>query len=334
MLVSSKEPAGFLVYYFQPRRVVGLAPPPKPPRCVVTYLLPEMYTTAVGMADLTCRCEPTPIFEPPNYVTEGSFDAGYATSSPEMEIAHPRLVTVPYPGSSPAVRPSQDDFRLAVLSFRVGHEAFQEKLLGFVVISELFKHAQRRSASFVDSEGRFLDDGQSSCQRLQWEEWGPRWTRFMQGTVSRSWVCYVYMTRFVFMASEPPMDAMMGGVSEDADERRGYIGVLDFNPHGLRESYPARSGAWPRSVASLNSIGHFASSADPRAGSVPQACKTFDHIRPITVGGLLFKPLKSCLPFRRFSSYQPFNRVVDPMIDAERILMVEVRDAARIKSKS
>jgi hypothetical protein len=335
MLVSSKDPAGLLVYCFQPRRVVGLAPPPKPPRCVVTYLLPEMHTMALGMGDLICRCEPTPIFEPPDYVVEGSVDGG-ATSASEKEITRPQLATEPYPGSSPAVRPGQDDFRLAALSFSVRRERMQERFLGFMSISELFEDAQKRSAAFVGPEGPLLDDEYCSSRLLQWEEWGPRWTRFIPGTVSRAWVCYVYMTRFVFLASEPPMDAIIDEDDglDDLDESKGYIGVLDFNPHGLHESYPARNGTWPRGPTGLNSNERFAPNDNLQAASVRQICKTFDHIQPIPVGDQLFtQPIRSYLPFRRFSSYQPINGVGDPMIDAERILLVEVRDTARIRGR-
>jgi len=287
-----------------------------------------MHPLAHGMRDLICRCEPTPIFEPPNYVVEGSLETGDASDDTEGDAACFRAPTERYPGSRPAVRPGEEDFRLAALTFSVRREATQEHFVGFIAISELFKDAQKWNAAFVDSEGGILDDGYRSRRLLRWEEWGPKWTRFLPGAVSRAWVCYIYKTRFVFITLEPPLLIDEDDEPTDLDGNGGYLGVLDFNPHGLHESYPARNGAWLSSSEGLK----YAPSGDPQETSTRHIYKAFDHTQPIPVGNDLFaSPIVSHLSFRRFSSCQRINGEgeVFPMIDAERILLVEVRNIVR-----
>ena len=330
MLVSSEDPIGLHVYHFQPRRVVGLAPPPRLPRRIATYLLPNVHPLALGDRDLICRCEPTPVFEPPDYAVEGTPDAAGALSDTE-EVTHPALVAESHPVSSPAARPGQDDFRLAVLTFSIRRADVREQLLSFIAISELFKDAQKLNATALESAGRSFDDGERYHRVLEWDEWGPRWARLMQGTASRAWVCYVFMTRFVLVTSEPPMDAIVDGDIglDDLHEKKGYISVLDFNPHGLHESFPACNGVWLRDLTDRQSNGHLDSSDDIQDSDKPmrQICRIFNPTRSIPVGDEIFATqITSHLPFRIFSSSQPVFGAGDPMIDDERILLLEVRN--------
>lgn len=194
MLVSNHDPAGFLVYRFKPLRHASnsipgwseAGPEPLTPSCIASYLLPNIHPRAESMSELTCRCEPTPVFEPPDYDDDDDNDDGEdgvtvadevlisgssdgadlnrnASTSASREIRKSRQESqdlpkaYPMPTPSLIVRPGQDDFRVAVITYKVQRENYVKDFIGFIAISELFKDAQERDRLTVAHRNSLRD---------------------------------------------------------------------------------------------------------------------------------------------------------------------------------
>lgn len=309
MLISNNNPTGISVYQMQPRRTVGVSPPlPKPPRLVATFSMPEIRHGATGLSEIDCRCEPTPVFEPPDYVVEGAESSEKEVPGVDKGHFDPSVEVKPFPPNTPRpiVRPGQYDFRIAVLSFKTRREALMEKFICFVAISELFQMARRvPEAVRLDSP---------------WKTWAPNRTRVMEGPLSAAWVCYVYMNRFAFLAREAPFDAPFDDAEEMDLRHRYYAGILDFNPRAMDEQYLARTERW----ATPGMPEHEDDDKWPPGHGF--AAKGFDHVEASPLGEEMFtEPLLTSLRCRRYVSYRALRNVSDIMIDGERILILEVR---------
>lgn len=406
MLISNHDPAGLLVYRFRPLRTTPDAipgwsdegPGPLTPQCLATYLFPSLHPRAESMSEVSCRCEPTPVFEPPDYddddgdETEESSVAGVKMNSGSTNGDHhnhnastskqsgnrrqaSQESPTPYPMPTPSliVRPGQDDFRVAVITYSVRREASDEDFISFIAISELSKDARERergrlahrtslretakdAPSTETDTGVNIDPAVLPTPRwvIPWDEWGPKWSRFLEGSISLSWVCYIYMNRFVLAMADPPMDTRVheedwaSDRDQDGDHIPGrrrqesmYLCVLDFNPNALDPSYPARlGGAWnplPRATtaAGVEEEGEVSLTDDGEdwetefsfsRPSKEKGVHERTHIIALPVGEDVFaEPLITTLPYRKLHSYTPVKGRWLPMIDAERILLVAVR---------
>lgn len=390
MLISNKDPSGLLVYHFQPRHSVWSSiserpsrpREPRPPQCIASYLLPDVHPMAASMGEITCRCEPTPVFEPPDYVMEdGNLNSegsdmtaeipNESNSSSNDEFYGTRVRSTqdsaePYPSPtpSPIVRPGINDFRVAVITYGIRREGYSEDFIGFIAISELFKDARNREritpATTVPDTDIAADSTYAHVRRLghivtprwvvPWVEWGPKWSRFIQGRPSLSWVCYIYMNRFVMATPFPPLDADESGDADSEEDEDGsaqngvktYICVLDFNPNALHASYPARrDGSWNSSTnpASAPDLDHedvrsLDSDSDDwdsifgpygPSSSKERGYDEYTHNTAFPIGEDVFAtPITTALPYRKLHSCVPFKGEWVPMIDAERILLVPV----------
>ena len=179
MLVQHQDPFGFSIWNFQPRQSQHSnrrVAPPREPRQVATYLLPEPASGAREINAIQCRCEPTPVFEAPIYVEaevgsefEGDEDEPEGTPATELPSRSKRASLAHQSTSSPdqlaadhsadcpiqsehdvpslfpdrqSIRPGVNDFRVAVVSFELIVGVAKETLMGFIDISALFKHAR------------------------------------------------------------------------------------------------------------------------------------------------------------------------------------------------
>ncbi|KAF8306927.1 hypothetical protein DL93DRAFT_163135 [Clavulina sp. PMI_390] len=408
---------GLMIYSFQPRWTLPkfANTTPKRPVCAGTYGLAPLHTDATIIGSIDCRCEPTPVFEPPMYVIEEfeeeeapaatetmtpgphSPDKSASTNAssippvnpqdtvPErrseskpIQMAYQPAQPTPSPFPSPFVRPGEDDFRMATISYRLRRENQEViRIIGFTAISELFQDARERQAaaakaSFAEASGS-PNEGQSAHPTplsrhpptfhpdvipsrfvVPWKSWGPRWTRFLEGALSRSWICYLYLNRFVFMMPSAPMDAA-DDIEDDEDNPRPYICILDFNERTFHPSYPARLGrAWdpnrappsastepaaaprlPKRATSWDSDDDDDSVSEEEQLSLEGSTEppTFKEHIQINGTGIYLKEsemvfeenLYTTLSYRNMHMYKPLEgRWWVPMIDAERILLVPV----------
>lgn len=273
--------------------------------------MPEIHPGAIGLSEIDCRCEPTPVFVPPQYVVEGTATTECEESGGDKGHFDPSVDVPPIPPSAPIIRPGQDDFRIAVLSFKARREAHVEKFICFVAISELFKIAR-----LVPDDSR-ID--------YPWRTWAPNLTRVMEGPLSAAWVCYVYMNRFAFLAREPPFDVPFDEAQELDARERTYAGILDFNPRAMKEDYPARTERWSTPGMPTHE------DDDKWPPGHGFAAKGFDHVEASPLGAEMFtEPLLTTLPCRRYISYRALHNVSDIMIDGERILILEVLSPAAV----
>lgn len=275
--------------------------------------MPEIRPGANGLTEIDCRCEPTPVFEPPHYVVEGTETTECEESGGDPDHFDPSADLEPIPPDppvthTPLIRPGQDDFRIAVLSFKARRDARVEKFICFVAISELFKIAR-----LVPDDIRI---------NYPWKKWAPKLTRVMEGPLSAAWVCYVYLNRFVFDARDPPFDAPFDEEEEMDPREASYVGILDFNPRAMQENYPARTEKWGSAPGTMSP--HKDDDKWPPGRGF--AAKGFDHTEGSPVGAEMFtEPLLTSLPCRRYVSYRALHNVIDIMIDGEKILILEAR---------
>ena len=343
---------------FRPRRVLSkVIPPPKPPRVVATYLLPSLASSAFLSRPIGVRCEPTPVYIPPQFEVEGTPEgddksdsdprsgpsvkdasnvaSSSSTSSSAKETAHSR--SDPFPMNGPVIRPNEDAFRLVVLTLNVATGHSRQSYTMFVAITDLFRRAQEHERIHQNQVRRNSGDTPSPLIPLvvPWNEWGPQSSRVMEGSNSGAWVCYVYMHRFVYQTTISPH--FVGPPNELHDPRQmSAIHVLDFNPNVMRTNsppyrdvpYPSpeEQHRWSRQRARVGFATPVEDSnvfpEDEEYGS-PSECVIIDQ--PTCIPANLFREeLMTSLPLRRTTSTLPFSGYRSPMIDAERIILIDV----------
>ncbi|KAF8293578.1 hypothetical protein DL93DRAFT_2234343 [Clavulina sp. PMI_390] len=290
---SRHSPVSLTIYCFQPRwttlKFANTAP--KPAVCVGVYHLPPLSLEIRFITKCVIRCEPAPVFEPPMYVMEEFLDENPFSTTKSMEsdsgsmgssdegptrITGSKPVHMPYypaepspsPVPSPFIRPGENDFRVASISFIARHRQRRIEVMGFIAMSELCKHARVMQAtaavaSFPDASPNpssvlfrqpptFHSEVEPSPFFVPWKDWDPQWIRFLEGELPRGWATYLHLNRVVLTTSTDP-----DGNKELADRRdwKPYLVVLDFNQQTFSPSYPARPGmAWnsTRSTPSLS----------------------------------------------------------------------------------
>jgi hypothetical protein len=284
-------------------------------------MLPELAEETLGLPYIRIRCEPAPVYIPPQFDVEGSpevnnkghpnprsgpsgKDASNVRSS--SSFSTPPTGSAESQGSSfflngPVIRPKEDEFRIAVLTMHLNIPS-PEFYTVFVAISDLFARAKAHERAHKDWEHYSFDDAPVPFSPLVflWDEWGPQSTRIMKGSSSASWMCYAYMHRFVYHNHTEIHDEW------DTPNAASLIHILDFNPNNLHpNSPPYRRGPKEES--------------DPPTESI-----IIDQPTATPANRFAAEKFVTALPFRRTTTSLPFNESLSPMIDAERILLIEV----------
>ena len=207
----------------------------------------------------------------------------------------------------------------------------------FVALTDLYRAIRRFEA---DARNNELVTGLPI--RVPWEDWGRRSTRLAKGSHSSTWVCYVYMHRFVFQTSE----------DEDPwpHESISYIHLLDFNPYAIAGQPRVKHAVTPSgnlrdlrvgfSGLSLTEAAHVGPEGpnvyntpddeSPPGSDKPRASKDHrisGHMEVYSEPSVLDKGIFSHkviteLPFRKVTHALPLRGSISPMIDAERIILV------------
>ena len=178
-IVRNDPEASLSAYAFRPCYYKG--PPTKPCLPTVhlaTFLLPQAGPNTSYIGRIQSRCEPTPVFESPDYEIlppEGlsSNIPPYAQSSsisPSMQHT-----SEPFRSNGPAVRPHPDDFRLAVLYVELLSGSRHVALTLFVALTDLYRAIRRFEADARNNE--LVTD---LFIRVPWDDWGRRSTRLVE----------------------------------------------------------------------------------------------------------------------------------------------------------
>ncbi|KAF9510516.1 hypothetical protein BS47DRAFT_1383935 [Hydnum rufescens UP504] len=344
LLVRRDQASKLEIYSFRPRRVLSkVIPPPKPPRLLASYVLATLARSATVSGPIVVRF-------PPQFDVEGTPESDHKddpepSSGPAVgDASNTTPSSLPSPqgpaasqGDSflmngPVARPTEDAFRLVVLTMSVVMDLSRRSYTIFVAVTDLFRRAKEHErAQELQLNGSGSDPSPSIPLVVPWNEWGPQSTRMTEGSSNGAWVCYVYMHRFVYRTIIPVPN------ERQQQELTSLIHVLDFNPNMLHpNSLPYRRG----SRLAPEEPNHRRPQRDGTESGVwlqdPDILQEEDDDRPSSESIIIDQPttfpadmfaeeLVTTLPFRKTTSNVPFSGSLFPMIDAERIILIDVR---------
>ncbi|KAF8343137.1 uncharacterized protein EI90DRAFT_3031455 [Cantharellus anzutake] len=341
------------VYSFRPCHYDG--PPVKlflPSQHVATFQLPNFSPGAAYAHIMRLHCRPSPVFEAPEYeiLSKGdpmptnkpipsmpSFSSSSVQDSSTTPINPPKWGGT-YATNGPFVRPRQDDFRVAVFSLTLKSLEGDGSYKMFIAVSDIYRMTKRFESNFHTS-GKMLDDdldanSYADCVlpiRVPWDDWGPRSARLLE-TTNRTTFYSIFMNRYIFSTLEHvPMPEM---TRENPCFTRLHI--LDFNPYSAR----AGSIGVRDNTDSDDRIEHGAdaerqsSNEEPASsGSIrpPRISKDYGvsgrmkiHLEPTVFPSPdAVDKVVTGLPYREVTSDDTLQGDLLPMIDAERILLLE-----------
>ncbi|KAF8343033.1 uncharacterized protein EI90DRAFT_3115535 [Cantharellus anzutake] len=372
--------ASLLVYAFRPCYYDG--PPTKPclpSQHIATFQLPQLSSGSAFSRPIWLRCEPTPVFEAPEYEKLSPEEPPPAdgptpnTSLPLGSAGGPSTTTNNPPKPAPAnalnglfVRPRQDDFRVAVFSFGLGSAIEPDAYKMFVAMSDIYRMAKRFESEFHASRETLHhhpdanpDNVHALPVHVPWDNWGRRSARLLEISGGETWVCYIFMNRYIFRTLE--FELVPGEVEENVIHLdqicTSRLHVLDFNPYSvLAGSVPKRNDMPPtwetlfgdtvfaedaRASNSDDGVEHSVDMERQSGVEEPPSSHSNEpsrmskdyriwgrmetHLESTESLDLGFAcPVISRLPYRQVTSNETFPGDVSPMIDAERILLVDV----------
>ncbi|KAF8343113.1 uncharacterized protein EI90DRAFT_830135 [Cantharellus anzutake] len=324
--------ASLEVYAFKPCHYDG--PPVKsclPTRHLATFRLPRLSTGSVYFSHIELVCEPSPVFETPEYekLPLPPFFLPRSVDGPSITPNNP---SEPGPTNGPFVRPRQDDFRIALLSFTVSSlRSERNNYKMFVAVSDIYCMAKciesnsRTGGVMPGGLGPHADPTNTLPVQVRWDDWGCRSARLLGPLGGNVWVDpAVFMNRYIFrtLEFERTLETAQWGIShsDPQDHVRSRLHVLDFNPYSVRAGslsgrdetlYPRESGSGdaehPRMSKDYRISGRMETDLEPTV---------------LHSGDFAYKVI-SGLPYRQVTSDETFQGDLLPMMDAERILLVD-----------
>ena len=246
----------------------------------------------------------------------------------------------PFRPNGPAIRPDINDFRLAVLTFELLLNSSRVAFTLFVAVNDVYRATARFEA---DARNTALVAGLPI--QVPWDDWGRRSTRLVEGSNNATWMCYVYMHRFVYRIVQSRPEDVNAGPQRSIS----YIHLLDFNPYAIIGQPRAKHPVTPSenlghlgvvfsgpSLTKVPHVGHEDGNVStkpddecPLESDKSRASKEHRisgrmevHSEPsILDEGIFSHKVITELPFRKATRAIPFREGMSLMIDAERILL-------------